>query len=128
MATKTLSPEQLDQLKESLQQGANPAELAEKFDISVSSINNYKKRLRDEGVVIAAKRGRKPKSESDGSTPRPKKSGRKKMAEAAGTPAHSAFAGNGHFSHTFVIDGTAVEISGNPRHVHISKEKIVINY
>lgn len=60
MANKKLANEQLDQLKKLVMEGKTPEDISKHFKIAVSSVHNYKRMLKEKGLVIPDVRGKRP--------------------------------------------------------------------
>lgn len=125
MARKKVSAEDMEQIKTMLQEGIKPEEIAEKFGVTVASVNNYKKKFRDAGMSFGSgsKRGRKAKTAAvseDGETNAPApigQIGRSKASTSANAQAYR-----------FIINGVSVEISGQARNINIGKNSMEINF
>ena len=111
----------MEQIKTMLQNGVKPEEIAEKFGVTVASVNNYKKKFRDAGMSFGSgsKRGRKAKSASasdDGEETTPAPIGQ--IGRSKGTAQ----------AYRFIINGVSVEISGQARNINIGKNSMEINF
>lgn len=60
MARKKLAEQQLEQLKKLVLEGKTPEDISKYFNIAVSSVHNYKKMLKDQGLEIPDIRGKRP--------------------------------------------------------------------
>jgi len=61
MKGKKLSDDQVNDLKEMLLEGQTPQDAANHFNVAVSSIHNYKKILREQGIELPNVRGQRPR-------------------------------------------------------------------
>ena len=127
MARKKVSAEDMEQIKTMLQEGIKPEEIAEKFGVTVASVNNYKKKFRDAGMSFGSgsKRGRKAKTAAvseDGETNAPAPIGQIGRGKA------SASANANAQAYRFIINGVSVEISGQARNINIGKNSMEINF
>jgi predicted transcriptional regulator len=121
MARKSLSTEQIQRMKDLLQEGKLPEDISKEIGVAVSSVNNYKKRFRDEGVVMPSKRA-----------DRVKKS--KKIAKD--TPVHSIGQITASVSehsrstqaYRFIVNGVSVEISGQAKNINIGPNRMEISF
>jgi transposase len=69
MKNKKLSDEQVNNLQEMLIAGQTPQDAANFFKVAVSSIHNYKKLLREQGIELPNVRGQRPKGNDSSMTP-----------------------------------------------------------
>jgi transposase len=60
MASKKLDNVHLHELEDMAKLGVTPEDLSKAFNISVSSVHNYKRILRDKGVELPDVRGKRP--------------------------------------------------------------------
>lgn len=60
MAKAKLSKEQVHELEKLVKKGVTPEEISKHFNVSVSSIHNYKRSLKQRGVNIPDIRGKRP--------------------------------------------------------------------
>lgn len=125
MARKKVSAEDMEQIKTMLQEGIKPEEIAEKFGVTVASVNNYKKKFRDAGMSFGSgsKRGRKAKTAAvseDGETNAPAPIGQIGRSKASTNANAQAY--------RFIINGVSVEISGQARNINIGKNSMEINF
>ena len=117
----------MEQIKTMLQEGIKPEEIAEKFGVTVASVNNYKKKFRDAGMSFGSgsKRGRKAKTAAvseDGETNATAPIGQIGRGKA------SASANANAQAYRFIINGVSVEISGQARNINIGKNSMEINF
>ena len=121
MARHKVSAEDMEQIKTMLQEGVKPEEIAEKFGVTVASVNNYKKKFRDAGMSFGSgsKRGRKAKSASPSED----------REEKPSAPIGQIGKGKGDSqAYRFIINGVSVEISGQARNINIGKNSMEINF
>ncbi len=110
----------MEQIKTMLQEGVKPEEIAEKFGVTVASVNNYKKKFRDAGMSFGSgsKRGRKAKPAVS-----------KDDEEESSAPIGQIGKGkNAAQAYRFIINGVSVEISGQARNINIGKNSMEINF
>ena len=115
----------MEQIKTMLQEGIKPEEIAEKFGVTVASVNNYKKKFRDAGMSFGSgsKRGRKAKTAAvseGGETNAPAPIGQIGRSKASTNANAQAY--------RFIINGVSVEISGQARNINIGKNSMEINF
>lgn len=60
MARKKLEAKQLKELEKMVMDSMTPEDISRHFGIAVSSVHNYKKILREKGVIIPDVRGKRP--------------------------------------------------------------------
>jgi hypothetical protein len=60
MHQKRLTPEEKERLQAMVLQGVAPEDISNFFGIAISSVHNFKKKMKDEGIVLANLRGRRP--------------------------------------------------------------------
>jgi len=123
----------MEQIKTMLQEGIKPEEIAEKFGVTVASVNNYKKKFRDAGMSFGSgsKRGRKAKTAAvseDGETNAPAPIGQIGRGKASASANANANANANAQAYRFIINGVSVEISGQARNINIGKNSMEINF
>ncbi len=57
MGNRKLDEQKIGRLRSAIVKGGTAKEIAEKFGISVPSVNVYKRKFREEGAAIPSKRG-----------------------------------------------------------------------
>lgn len=121
MARQKVSAEDMEQIKTMLQEGVKPEEIAEKFGVTVASVNNYKKKFRDAGLSFGtgSKRGRKAKTASVSED--------EEAAPSAPIGQIGKSKGTAQ-AYRFIINGVSVEISGQARNINIGKNSMEINF
>lgn len=60
MKTKKLNGQQIESLKKLIIQGKLPSELKDMFDVSISTIHNYKREIKENGVELPNAKGKRP--------------------------------------------------------------------
>jgi len=120
MARQKVSAEDMEQIKTMLQEGVKPEEIAEKFGVTVASVNNYKKKFRDAGMSFGSgsKRGRKAKPAVS----------RNDEEESSAPIGQIGKGKNAAQAYRFIINGVSVEISGQARNINIGKNSMEINF
>lgn len=65
MAHKRLTPEQIEYMKAMVLQGTAPEDISKYFQIAISSVHNYKKLFKQQGLQFPDVRGTRPKGTVD---------------------------------------------------------------
>lgn len=119
MAHKRLSLEQVDQMKQMVQRGTAPEDIAKHFGVAISSVHNYKARFKAEGVNFPSVRGKRPTGSVETKSTIHKPIGQIKSS----TPPE--IDGEGY---KFIVNGTSVQISGHAKNINIGKDSMEINF
>jgi transposase len=114
MKKKHLSKKQIEELAKMIVNGKTNAEVAEFYNISIATVNNHRTRLRRDGMLLPAKRGRKPKLESKSL---PSITSIEKLDTTSKIE-----------NYQFIINGVSVSVSGKTKNVHIDKDAMIINF
>ena len=121
MARKSLSTEQIERMKELLLGGMLPEDISKEIGVAVSSVNNYKKRFRDEGVLMPSKRAVRVKKSKKVVSDAPVHSiGQITTAVSEHTKSAQAY--------RFIVNGVTVEISGQAKNINIGPNRIEISF
>lgn len=120
MANKRLSLEQVEQMKQMVQRGSAPEDIAKHFNIAISSVHNYKARFKAEGVNFPSVRGKRPTGSVDVKSTVSKPVGQIKSVE----PSNEV---NGD-TYKFIVNGTSVQISGHAKNISIGKDSMEIKF
>jgi hypothetical protein len=128
--TAAITAKQMQLFTTMVNEGVAPEDIAKTFGIAVSSVHNYKKKLKNDGVVFPDVRGRRPSGninsfvdlynelvEDKGaiSNEEVRNSSEKSNEEAEG--------------YKIVINGTQFFISSSAKEVHINgKDSIEVNF
>jgi hypothetical protein len=116
MANKRLSAEQIQQMKQMVQTGISPEDISNHFKIAISSVHNYKKRFKEEGVNFPTVRGKRPTGS---------------IETTLGNNNHNTI---GQFKnqitdgYKFIVNGVSVQISAQAKKVSIGKDSMEINF
>lgn len=121
MANKRLSLEQVNQMKQMVQTGVAPEDIAKHFKIAISSVHNYKARFKAEGVKFPSVRGKRP----TGSVAAQSQPTHKPMGQIVSAPASTSVSGE---VYKFIVNGTSVQISGHARNINIDKDSMEIKF
>lgn len=60
MANKRLTQDEINQMKQMVLEGVSPEDMSKHFNIAISSVHNYKKRFKDQGLSFPTIRGQRP--------------------------------------------------------------------
>jgi hypothetical protein len=60
MAKKKISDEQIAEMKKMVAAGTTPEDISKHFNIGISSVHNYKRMLKKEGLEVPDVRGKRP--------------------------------------------------------------------
>lgn len=118
MPTKKVTPKEIEKMKRMVVQGVYPADIAERFKMAVSSIHNYKKRFRDEGLEFPSLRGKRQDFYASLEQPQKPQRDETQMELNFHNPDN----------YTFVVNTVEVEVSKDARHVNIDKDKMEITF
>jgi len=114
MANKRLTAVEIQQMKTMVEKGVAPEDIAQTFGMAISSVHNYKKRFKEEGLKFPSIRGKRPTGAID---PGSLKSS--KPAQEFSSPQ------NGF---KFVVNGVSVQISAQAKNVTIGKDNMTIDF
>lgn len=117
MANKRLTPDQIQQMKSMVQNGTAPEDIANHFKIAISSVHNYKKRFKTEGVSFPTVRGKRP----TGSVDLPVRNHNNHNTIGQIKSEHQD-------AYKFIVNGVSVEISAQAKKVSIGKNSMEINF
>jgi hypothetical protein len=117
MAHKRLSVEQIQQMKQMVQTGTSPEDIANHFKIAISSVHNYKKRFKTEGVNFPTVRGKRPTGSINPAT-----------LKNNNTTTIGQFKNDIANGYKFIVNGVSVEISSQAKKVSIGKDSMEINF
>lgn len=60
MTQKRLTKAEKERLQAMVLQGVTPEDISKFFGIAISSVHNFKKKMKDEGIVLPTLRGKRP--------------------------------------------------------------------
>jgi len=109
MAKKKLNNEEIEKVANFLQNGKTPQDIAEHFGIAVSSVHNYKTRMKKKGIELPNVRGQRPKGMN------PDKQPSLKIAKD-------------EKSYRLVVGTITIEITGQLKGLKIEPDHIRIEY
>jgi hypothetical protein len=121
MANKRLSLQDVEELKKMVQTGVAPEDIANHFGMAISSVHNYKKKFKAEGMTFPSMRGKRPVGSVDGVTSTPSQPSRPVIGQM-GTPTMQGD------NYKFIVNGVSVQISGQAKNVNIGKDHMEINF
>ena len=114
MANKRLSLDKIQLMKDMVQRGVAPEDIAKHFDIAISSVHNYKNRFKQEGVKFPSVRGKRPTGSVEKSTSDKKELTSLVMSKNDG--------------YNFTVNGVQIHVSGEAKSVVIGKKSIEVNF
>lgn len=112
MANKRLSLGEVQAMKDMVQKGIAPEDIAKHFGIAISSVHNYKNRFKAEGVKFPSVRGKRPTG----------------SIESVTETSSSKIVLTKSDGYNFTINGVLVHVSGQAKSVNINKDGIEINF
>jgi transposase len=118
MANKKLLPNEVQQMKLMVQKGISPEDIANHFKIAISSVHNYKKRFKQEGVDFPVVRGKRPTG----------------SVERVSSVSNNNLSTIGQIknqvtdNYKFIVNGVSVEISSQAKKVSIGKDTMEIKF
>lgn len=110
---KRLSLVQVEQMKEMVQKGVAPEDIAKKFNMAVSSVHNYKARFKAEGLNFPNVRGKRP----TGNIPSAE------IKQITGVVQK-----NNDSNFKFIVNGVSIQISSQAKSVNIDKNTMEIKF
>lgn len=130
MANKRLGTTEIDEMKNMVIKGVYPEDIAKHFDIAVSSVHNYKKRFKDQGVKFPSVKGKRP---SDAIKPEDTLSRSKqdilKTEKTKGSDIIGVVSSNQTTDHyRFIVNGISIEIGAGAKSVNIGKDYMEIKF
>jgi transposase len=121
MAKKRLSLEDIQQMKSMVQKGVAPEDIAKHFNIAISSVHNYKKRFKTEGINFPNVRGKRPTGSVNMENKTPVASvNTTEVKEQVSTTMQSGM--------NFVVNGVPVQVSAEAKNVNITKNSIEVKF
>ena len=123
MANKRLEMHQINEMKEMVAKGVYPEDIANHFGIAVSSVHNYKKRFKDEGLKFPSVKGKRPSNSLKPEDVLPKE---KQVPNSS----HNSIIGvvNGNESYKFIVNGISIEIGEGAKSINIGKDHMEIKF
>lgn len=116
MANKRLSIPEIEKMKKMVQSGIAPEDIKNHFGIAVSSVHNYKKRFKADGLSFPTVKGK-----------RPTRTLRADIAENTDDDINSG-SKKSDDSYQFKINGMVISISGTAKNIKIGKYGVVIDF
>jgi hypothetical protein len=116
MANKRLSITEVEQMKEMVKKGVAPEDIANHFDVAISSVHNYKKKFKEQGVQFPNLKGKRPQGSI------------KPTASITPKSATVVSSGGKTADMQFVVNGIAVTVSGQAKTVTINKDSLEVNF
>ena len=112
MANKRLSLGDIQAMKDMVQKGIAPEDIAKHFGIAISSVHNYKNRFKAEGVNFPSVRGKRPTG----------------SVQSTSQVSAENIVMSKNDGYNFTINGVLVHVSGQAKSVNINKNGIEINF
>ena len=116
MPKRKITPKEIDKMKRMVVQGVYPGDIAERFHMAVSSIHNYKKKFKEEGLDFPSLRGKREIFYKSLEQPERIQKDETQMELNFHNPEN----------YTFVINTVEIEVSKDARHVNIDKDKMEV--
>lgn len=117
MKYKRLSKNEIDEMKAMVQQGVAPEDLAQRFGIAISSVHNYKKQFKAQGMSFPNVKGKRPVGTAK---PSGVVAGRGSVPKSTPEPIHTGY--------KFVVNGVSVQVDGQAKNVVIGNGTIQIDF
>jgi len=118
MKYKRLSKAEIEEMKVMVQKGTAPEDLARHFGIAISSVHNYKKQFKADGVEFPNVKGKRPTGMAK---PSGVVAGKNQVAKTdTPQPIHSGY--------MFVVNGVSVQVDGTAKNVVIGNGTIQIDF
>ena len=122
MSHKRLSVHEVEQMKSMVQKGIAPEDIANHFEIAISSVHNYKARFKQQGIQFPNLRGKRPIGSvgevSVNSVSNQVKSVKQEQSSTISTDS----------SMNFVVNGVLVRVAAGAKNVNISNKSIEITF
>lgn len=120
MASKRLSLQDIELMKTMVVKGVAPEDIAKHFNIAISSVHNYKKRFKLQGVKFPDVRGKRPTGSVDIQSD--------KDVKTTSTSRHTGDVTAQSGAMDFIVNGVKVHVSAQAKNVNISKDSIEITF
>lgn len=117
MPYKSLTSDEIEQLKKMAIAGTAPKDIAAFFGIGIASVHNHKTKLKEQGVILPDVRGQRAKGYIEGHD-FPSISTKTQMAQ-------NIDMGD---AYKFVINGRPVIVTGPVKMISITPEGLVVTY
>lgn len=125
MANKRLSITEIDQMKQMVQKGVAPDDIAKHFGIAISSVHNYKNRFKAEGVKFPSVRGQRPTGSPVSDVYAPTQDTHRPTSQATLGQISSQDQSSGF---KFIVNGVSVQISSAAKSVNIGKDSLEVKF
>ena len=113
MPNKRLSAVEIQRMKNMVLNGVAPEDIAQTFGMAISSVHNYKKRFKNEGLKFPSIRGKRPTGVVEPTSVKSVVSSDQSLPQ------------NGL---KFVVNGVSLQISAKAKNVTIGKDSREINF
>jgi len=114
MANKRLTAAEIEQMKTMVANGVAPEDIANKFEMAISSVHNYKKKFKQEGLKFPSVRGKRPVGSVEPLSSQKQVSNQSVPMQDQGI--------------NFVVNGVSVHVSGQAKNVTIGKDSMEISF
>lgn len=125
MANKRLSADEVVEMKEMVRNGTSPEDIAKHFGVAISSVHNYKKKFKADGLSFPSVRGRRPSGSVNPVNNVPAKQSSVVPKSKPIGQINSVTTGD---NYRFIVNGVSVKISGEAKNVSIGKDHMEINF
>lgn len=126
MAHKRLTPQQIELMKAMVQQGTAPEDISKHFEIAISSVHNYKKLFKQQGLKFPDVRGKRPTgsvavrvASNDKYTPSRDPSFNQKPV-AVSKPMEDGLA--------ITVNGVSIHVRGSIKNINIGTNSIEVQF
>ena len=123
MAKKRLDISEIDKMKNMVLKGVYPEDIAQHFNIAVSSVHNYKKRFKDEGLDFPSVKGKRPSNSI-----KPKDTLNPQSQQQKTNVVGVVNTRIVKEQYRFIINGISIEISPEAKYVNIGKDFMEIKF
>lgn len=130
MANKRLTKEEINTMRQMVLDGVSPEDMSKHFSIAISSVHNYKKRFKEEGLDFPTIRGQRP----SGDVHKPQRDlvqeldhveqrVKKMIDKGVSTP---VIQDQSQCEYKFYVKGKLIEIKGDIANIILRKDTIEI--
>lgn len=138
MANKRLSGVEIEEMKTMVSEGVAPEDIATRFGVAISSVHNYKKRFKADGLKFPSVRGKRPTGvveppvssveKKQPSVGRPAKDPKAPRVPRAQRTTGVVSSVQSQDSIKLIVNGVSVQVSAQARNVSIGKDSIEIKF
>lgn len=126
--SKRLTPVQAEEMKKMVVKGVAPEDIANHFGIAISSVHNYKKRFKDEGVEFPSVKGKRPAGQvqKPAGTVKGFRYTEKTISAPTAQARNMPTASSQHLR--VIVNGVSVEVAAGAKSVNINNGQIEVKY